>query len=51
MAWKDDLFSIFRKDLRLEEREVAHEPTLSAVEDGSLEPVDLYHGKLVHTRD
>jgi len=51
MAWKDDLFSIFRGDLRLEEREVAHEPTLPVVEGESLEPVDLYHGEPVHTRD
>ena len=51
MTWKDDLFSIFRKNLRLEEREVVHEPTLFVVEDESLEPVDLYHGEPVHTRD
>jgi NADPH-ferrihemoprotein reductase len=51
MAWKDDLFSIFQKGLRLEEREVAHEPTLSAVGDESLEPVDLYHGEPVHAGD
>ena len=47
MTWKDNLFFIFRKNLRLKEREVAHEPTLLAVEDESLEPVDLYHGEPV----
>lgn len=51
MTWKDDLFSIFRKNLRLEEREVAHEPTLLVVEDESLGPVDLCHGEPVHTRN
>src|SRR5882757_9935135 len=51
MTWKNDLFFIFRKNLRLEEREVAHEPTLLVVEDESLETVDLYRSEPVHTRD
>ncbi|OCK75376.1 riboflavin synthase domain-like protein [Lepidopterella palustris CBS 459.81] len=51
MAWKNDLFSVFRKDLQLEEREVAHEPIIAVVEDDSLQPIDLHHGEPAHQRD
>lgn len=51
MAWKDELFNVFKKDLDLEEREIKYEPTLSTVEDESLEPIDLHHGEPIHPRD
>lgn len=51
MAWRDDLFAVFRKDLQFEEREIKYDPTLSVVEDESLEPIDLHHGEPVHPRD
>ncbi|KAH7064935.1 putative NADPH-cytochrome P450 reductase [Macrophomina phaseolina] len=51
MAWKDELFNVFKKDLNLEEREIKYEPTLATVEDESLEPIDLHHGEPVHPRD
>ena len=35
----------------MEERDDAHEPTLSVVEDESFKPVDLYHREPVHARD
>ena len=35
----------------MEERDVAHEPTLPVVEDEPFKPVDLYHGEPAHARD
>ncbi|KAF2090285.1 riboflavin synthase domain-like protein [Saccharata proteae CBS 121410] len=51
MAWKDQLFTFFKQDLHYEEREIKYEPTISVVEDESLEPIDLHHGEPVHARD
>ncbi|KAL1631784.1 hypothetical protein SLS56_004305 [Neofusicoccum ribis] len=51
MAWKDELFAVFKNELGLEEREIKYEPTLSTTEDESLEPIDLHHGEPVHPRD
>ncbi|KAF4539528.1 NADPh-cytochrome p450 reductase [Lasiodiplodia theobromae] len=51
MAWKDELFAVFKNELKLEEREIKYEPTLATVEDDSLEPIDLYHGEPLHPRD
>ncbi|OLN89753.1 NADPH-cytochrome P450 reductase 2 [Colletotrichum chlorophyti] len=48
LAWKDDLYKIFREDLKLQEHEVVYEPSLAVVEDESLEPQDLHIGEPVH---
>lgn len=45
MAWKTDLFSVFRTSLGFHESEPRYLPILSAEEDTSLEPIDLYHGE------
>lgn len=51
MTWKDDLFAVFRKDMDLEERTVQYQPNLHAVEDESLESIDLYQGEPAQPRD
>lgn len=51
LAWKEDLFTLFRNQLGFVEREVAYQPTLSVVEDESLEPIDLHHGEPVQKLD
>ncbi|KAJ3940083.1 uncharacterized protein N0V96_010087 [Colletotrichum fioriniae] len=48
LSWKDDLYKVFRDDLKLQEHEVVHEPSLAVVEDESLEPQDLHIGEPVH---
>ena len=45
MAWKTDLFSVFRSQLGFHESEPRYLPILSAEEDPSLEPIDLHHGE------
>ncbi|KAJ9609380.1 hypothetical protein H2200_005707 [Cladophialophora chaetospira] len=51
LAWKDDLFSMFRTRLGLEEQVVEYQPTIYVTEDESLEPIDLHHGEPTHSRD
>ncbi|KIX10228.1 uncharacterized protein Z518_01309 [Rhinocladiella mackenziei CBS 650.93] len=51
LAWKDDLFNMFRTHLALEEKMVEYQPTLAITEDDSLEPIDLHHGEASHSRD
>ncbi|KAK5110314.1 hypothetical protein LTR85_001295 [Meristemomyces frigidus] len=51
LAWKEDLFTLFRTKLDYVERVVSYEPTLSVVEDESLEPIDLHHGEPVQKLD
>ncbi|KAK1496393.1 NADP/FAD dependent oxidoreductase [Colletotrichum cuscutae] len=48
LSWKDDLYKVFRDELKLQEHEVVHEPSLAVVEDESLEPQDLHIGEPVH---
>lgn len=45
LAWKDDLFQLFRSELGLEEQAAEYQPALSIVEDDSLTPIDLHHGE------
>ncbi|KAJ5762286.1 uncharacterized protein N7511_005668 [Penicillium nucicola] len=45
MAWKEDLFKVFKENLGFEEAEVKYIPSLSVEEDESLEPIDLHHGE------
>jgi NADPH-ferrihemoprotein reductase len=51
ISWKDNLFSVFRQDLHLEEHAVEYQPIVDIVEDDSLEPIDLHHGEPTHFRD
>ncbi|KAF2498068.1 putative NADPH-cytochrome P450 reductase [Lophium mytilinum] len=51
MGWRDDLFTVFRRDLHFEEHEIAYEPTLSVEEDESLDIIDLHHGEPMHPRE
>ncbi|KAF2452411.1 NADP/FAD dependent oxidoreductase [Lineolata rhizophorae] len=51
LSWKDELFAFFRSDLGFQEHEVKYEPTLSVVEDDSLQPADLHIGEPVHSAD
>ncbi|OJD31960.1 nadph-ferrihemoprotein reductase [Diplodia corticola] len=51
MAWKDQLFAVFKTELKLEEREISYEPTLVAVEDESLDSIDLHLREPIHPRD
>ncbi|KAI9927380.1 hypothetical protein ASPWEDRAFT_116905 [Aspergillus wentii DTO 134E9] len=51
MAWKDDLFTVFKEKLGFEECEVKYMPTLVVQEDESLEPIDLHHGEPDNRRD
>ncbi|KAJ0331488.1 hypothetical protein COL922a_011865 [Colletotrichum nupharicola] len=48
LSWKDDLYKVFRETLNLTEHEVKHAPSLSVVEDESLEIQDLHIGEPVH---
>lgn len=45
MAWKDDLFAVFKSQLGFHESEPRYLPILSVEEDPSLEPIDLHHGE------
>lgn len=45
MAWKDNLFSVFKEQLGFQEVEAKYVPTLKVEEDESLEPIDLHHGE------
>lgn len=47
LAWKEELFTLFRTKLGFVERVTAYQPTLSVVEDESLEPIDMHHGEPV----
>ncbi|EXJ53541.1 NADPH-ferrihemoprotein reductase [Cladophialophora psammophila CBS 110553] len=51
LAWKDDLFGVFRKRLGMEEQVVEYQPTIVVTEDDSLTPIDLHHGEPNHSRD
>ena len=51
LSWKDDLFSMFRTKMALEEQVVEYQPTITVTEDDSLEPIDLHHGEPTHSRD
>ncbi|KAI9820784.1 MAG: hypothetical protein M1827_005155 [Pycnora praestabilis] len=50
MDWKESLFAVFRKDLQYEEKEVLYEPTLSVIEDDSMDIIDLHVGEPVQQR-
>lgn len=45
MAWKDNLFAVFKNQLGFHESEPRYLPILQVDEDPSLEPIDLYHGE------
>ncbi|KAL4889799.1 putative NADPH-cytochrome P450 reductase [Aspergillus ambiguus] len=45
IAWRDDLFAAFRRDLGFPEAEPQYTPALAVEEDRSLEPIDLHHGE------
>jgi NADPH-ferrihemoprotein reductase len=45
MAWKEDLFKVFKEKLGFEEAEAKYIPSLKVEEDESLEPIDLHHGE------
>lgn len=47
IAWKESLFSYFKQSLGLQECDVVYEPSLSVIEDDSLEPIDLHQGEPV----
>lgn len=48
-TWRDDvLFQMLREDRGWTEQTVKYEPELSVVEDGSMEPTDLYVEEPVH---
>ncbi|KAF2141176.1 uncharacterized protein K452DRAFT_228793 [Aplosporella prunicola CBS 121167] len=47
MAWKEELFGVFKAELGVEEHETAYEATVQADEDESLAPIDLHHGEPV----
>ncbi|RFU26473.1 hypothetical protein B7463_g9862, partial [Scytalidium lignicola] len=51
MAWKEELFEVFRGTLKYEERDVVYEPVLSAVFDPSINPVNLHRGMPVPQRE
>jgi len=44
MAWKDELFTVFKTQLGFQEVEAKYVPSLEVVEDESLEPIDLHNG-------
>lgn len=44
MAWKDGFFAALKSRLGLKEQAVQYQATLSAVQDESLEPTNLFHG-------
>ncbi|KAI0438347.1 hypothetical protein F4803DRAFT_569704 [Xylaria telfairii] len=44
LAWKTDLFAVFRERLGCQEREITYTSALAVREDPSLEPIDLHHG-------
>lgn len=45
MAWKDNLFTVFKDQLGFQEIEAKYIPELKVEEDESLEPIDLHHGE------
>ncbi|KAL5365781.1 NADPH-cytochrome P450 reductase [Aspergillus floccosus] len=45
IAWRDDLFAAFRRDLGFAETDPQYIPTLAVTEDESLESIDLHHGE------
>jgi NADPH-ferrihemoprotein reductase len=45
MMWKDELFAVFRTIMGFGEQSIEYQPALSAIEDESLEPIDLYQGE------
>ncbi|CZR67340.1 related to NADPH-cytochrome P450 reductase (CprA) [Phialocephala subalpina] len=49
--WKQNLFTMFREELKLEERPEQYEPTLRVVEDTSLDIIDLHHGEPVRVEN
>jgi NADPH-ferrihemoprotein reductase len=51
LAWKDELFGVFRRDFGLEEKMVEFQSTIVGTEDESLELIDLHHGEPAHSRD
>lgn len=51
MSWKDDLFSMFRQYLHLEENPATYLSAIDVTQDQSLEPIDLHHGEPAHSRD
>jgi NADPH-ferrihemoprotein reductase len=51
IAWKEDLFAMFRHRLGFQEQESRYTPTFSVVKDDSLVPIDLYYGEPSHARD
>ena len=51
VAWKSDLFGMFKGRLQLEEKPAEYQPMFEVVEDYSLEPINLHTGEPVHPRD
>ncbi|KAJ5949043.1 hypothetical protein N7454_000627 [Penicillium verhagenii] len=45
LAWKEDLFMVFKDKLGFERGEANYVPSLKVEEDESLEPIDLHHGE------
>lgn len=45
MAWKDNLFTVFKNQLGFQEVEAKYVPELKVEDDESLEPIDLHHGE------
>lgn len=51
LAWKDDLFTFFVKNLGMQQHEVKYEPQLSVVQDDSLDLSDLHTGEPLRSTD
>ncbi|CZR68281.1 related to NADPH-cytochrome P450 reductase (CprA) [Phialocephala subalpina] len=51
MAWKASLFTMFRRNLGLEEIEIKYTPTFTVVKDPSLDIIDIHHGEPSHPSD
>lgn len=50
-SWKEDLVKFVREELHMEEHEIKYEPTLSVIEDDSLQPADLHLSEPVDSGD
>lgn len=51
LSWESDIFQVLRTSLQLEEQEVSYLPTLSVIEDKSLQHIALDQGEPVHTSE
>jgi NADPH-ferrihemoprotein reductase len=50
MSWEDDVFTVLRQNLHLEERSAVYQPALSVTVDDSLDIIDLHGGTPSHPR-